>query len=294
MSDKDKRDKDEDAPQQIIDSRLDWFLEPVTKILKVKSDKWKKMCTVNENCESIVKFLEDPAIACLFLTLNARDDIITFIQGSSQFPTSFKKKAIYFLKIGYLEGIQPQGSISKEQLDKSFIIGDLAPNPLEFLSTLLEDIYLPVLSNKGNLEGWPDVVATDVVRSLRKCQGSVFITNGLIKGKTMLPLPHGIDSDMSTKVVKSSLHSLEATVMDWSHQIEKVLKSSSSTQLDEGHNPGPSLEIQFWQARVANLRGMDGQLRGPKISMIGKILQNNNSSYFSSFSNILEDVKAGS
>ncbi|KAJ1499106.1 hypothetical protein HMI55_004576 [Coelomomyces lativittatus] len=256
MSDKDKRDKDEDAPQQIIDSRLDWFLEPVTKILKVKSDKWKKMCTVNENC--------------------------------------FKKKAIYFLKIGYLEGIQPQGSISKEQLDKSFIIGDLAPNPLEFLSTLLEDIYLPVLSNKGNLEGWPDVVATDVVRSLRKCQGSVFITNGLIKGKTMLPLPHGIDSDMSTKVVKSSLHSLEATVMDWSHQIEKVLKSSSSTQLDEGHNPGPSLEIQFWQARVANLRGMDGQLRGPKISMIGKILQNNNSSYFSSFSNILEDVKAGS
>ncbi|KAI9189963.1 hypothetical protein H9P43_001396 [Blastocladiella emersonii ATCC 22665] len=291
MSEKERKDKDDgETPQLVVDPRLEFFCEPLVRILKVKSDKWKKTTTVPEFCEVMTKFLDDPLIACLFFTLNARDEIVPFIAGSPSFPNVLKKKVIYFLKLSILAGTPLEGAISKDRLDKEFVIGDLASNPLEFLSTILEDVYLPILSNKSNLEGWPEVVANDVLRLLRSCQGNVFVTNGLIKGKTMLPLPQGADSDATPTEAKGTLHALETAVMDWSHQAQKVLQSSSSTPLDEGKNPGPSVEIEFWQARAANLKGIHEQLHGSKISKIGKLLKETQSSYYSAFTGILEDV----
>jgi dynein heavy chain len=129
----------------------------------------------------MVKFLDDTSTACLFFTLNSREEITPFIAGSPQFPTVLRKKTVYFLKQSVLRGVTHDGPITKDQLDKEFIQGDLASNPLDFLSIILEDVYVPILRNKGNLEGWPEVVANDVLRLLRKCQGNVFVTNGLIK-----------------------------------------------------------------------------------------------------------------
>ncbi|KAJ3364693.1 hypothetical protein GGF32_001332 [Allomyces javanicus] len=294
MADKDKRDKEEGETVQVaVDPRLDYFSEPVLRILKVKADKWKKALTAPENCECMSRFLDDASIACLFFTLNSREEIVPFIAGSPAFPGTLRKKAIYFLKLNILHGIPQDGPIAKDRLDKEFIIGDLAPNPLDFLSTILEDVYLPILSNKHNVDGWPEVVANDVLRLLRKCQGNVFVTNGLIKGKTMLPLPQAGEPEAAspTSDTSGALHSLETAVMDWSHQVQAVLQSSSSTQLEEGRNPGPTVEIEFWQAKAANLRGIYDQLNGPKIARIGKILLESNSSYYSAFTNIVNDVK---
>jgi hypothetical protein len=59
MADKDKKDKDDgEAPQQILDPRLEWFCEPVTKLLKVKSDKWKRTVSAQENWfANLLRFL---------------------------------------------------------------------------------------------------------------------------------------------------------------------------------------------------------------------------------------------
>ena len=50
---KGKKDKDgegDDAPVNIpIDARVQWFEEKVCAGLKVKSDKWKKLISANEN-----------------------------------------------------------------------------------------------------------------------------------------------------------------------------------------------------------------------------------------------------
>jgi dynein heavy chain len=107
----------------------------------------------------------------------------------------------------------------------------------------------------------------------------------------MLPLPQTTENDATDG--KGSMHALETSVMDWAHQVQKELKASSSTPLDEGSNPGPTVEIEFWQARAANLLGISEQLHGPKISKIGKTLKENNSRYFSAFESIVEDVTLG-
>jgi dynein heavy chain len=49
------------------------------------------------------------------------------------------------------------------------------------------------------------------------------------------------------------VHSIESIIIDWSHQIQNVLKRDSAQPLLEGTNPGPIVELDFWKARAENL-----------------------------------------
>ena len=53
---------------------------------------------------------------------------------------------------------------------------------------------------------------------------------------------------------RALLHAIETVVIEWSHQIRDVLKQDSAQPLLEGLNPGPSVEIEFWEAKRANLQ----------------------------------------
>ena len=57
------------------------------------------------------------------------------------------------------------------------------------------------------------------------------------------------------------LHAIETVVIEWSHQIRDVLKQESAQPLLEGLNPGPAVEIEFWQAKCANLQCIYDQVR---------------------------------
>jgi hypothetical protein len=52
---------------------------------------------------------------------------------------------------------------------------------------------------------------------------------------------------------RSLVHSIESIIIDWSHQIQNVLKRDSAQPLLEGTNPGPIVELNFWKARAENL-----------------------------------------
>ena len=49
------------------------------------------------------------------------------------------------------------------------------------------------------------------------------------------------------------VHSIESVIIEWTHQIQSVLKRNSAQPLLEGRNPGPLVELDFWKARAANL-----------------------------------------
>nr|KAJ3421855.1 hypothetical protein HK105_002054 [Polyrhizophydium stewartii] len=275
---KDKEgDGDDGAPAVVpVDARVQWFEERVCSSLKIKNDKWKKLISVGENVEIIYQFLDKDFTTILFY-LTQKEELLPAVN----FPSQLKRKAIYFTK-------KRPGAQITEKLDQELILGDLSANPLEFLSTVLEEVYLPLLTNPKNLESWPEVVASDVLRHFHQLNGAVYVISGKSKGKTMLPLPHG--ARVLTESDKSILHTLESAVIDWTHQIKEVIKSSSSAPLDEGLNPGPIVEIDFWAAKAANLKSIHQQLTDEKIQKIAKVLQASKSTYYPAFQLIFDEV----
>ena len=54
-------------------------------------------------------------------------------------------------------------------------------------------ILLPLFSNKYNNVQWPQVVSEDIIRHIRNLKSGVYVLSGQVKGKTLLPLPVGME-----------------------------------------------------------------------------------------------------
>lgn len=76
---------------------------------------------------------------------------------------------------------------------------------------------------------------------------------------------------------------VESVVIDWSRQIHDVLKKNSAQPLLEGKNPGPMVEIDFWEARRADLESVVDQLSEPKVVKMSQLLEKSLSSYYPAY-----------
>lgn len=97
--------------------------------------------------------------------------------------------------------------------------------------------------------------------------------NLLILGKTLLPVPAGAEraTDDATSVQQENghaatvdsnlLHAIESVVIEWSHQVQDVLKKDSSQALLDGGNARPGVEVEFWRSRYTNLSNIFEQVR---------------------------------
>ena len=86
------------------------------------------------------------------------------------------------------------------------------------------------------------------------------------------------------------IHTVEGVVIEWSRQIHDVLKKNSAQPLLEGKNPGPLVEIDFWNARREDLESVADQLCVEKVVKMGQILEKTLSSYFPAFQSMLDTV----
>ncbi|KAK2515449.1 hypothetical protein Q9233_013962 [Columba guinea] len=119
-------------------------------------------------------------------------------------------------------------------------------------------VIVPILTNKKNHQGWPQVVSQDIVRHVHNLKSTVFTVVGQVDGKTLLPLPAGSegigDIDLENKksmerIDKSLVYAMESAIIDWSHQIQEALKKESSEPLLQGSDPNPKVELEFWKNR---------------------------------------------
>ncbi|KAL2297572.1 hypothetical protein Nmel_016116 [Mimus melanotis] len=132
-------------------------------------------------------------------------------------------------------------------------------------------------------------------------KNTVFKVVGQVKGKTLLPLPaasEGIENiDPKNEkflelINKSLVHATESAIIDWSRQIQRVLKKESSEPLLQGTNPTPKVELEFWKSRCADLEGIYSQLTSRRVSNMLEVLDRVQSIYVPPFQNILLDVEA--
>jgi len=263
------------------DRRLDWLRNRVALTLKIKPERFDELCEDEDGGKiSIVDFLDssNKEAQCLFVW----DDGKKLKSGKCE---RFKKKSVYFIKME-----EAKVDATKE-MEKQVICGDFSAMPLEQLLVVAQEVYLPLIANPANQEGWPDVISKDVIENYHKFLAQLFVTIGLTKGKTLLPLPPS-DDDKGSTMEKERVHSLESAVVTWTRQIKNVLKTDPENLLKANEHPGPSAQMKFWEAKAINLNSIHEQLTGSKIKKIIKVLELAKSTYCPTFARLCAEVAA--
>ena len=203
-------------------------------------------------------------------------------------PAKFRKKTVFFLKLN------PE-KLTNENIGREVLAGDFSDDPLEHLSAVSQEVFLPLLCNPRNQDGWPEVITKEVVDNLHKFIANVYVTIGQMKGKTLLPLPPTETKEEKAGGArdKDRIHVLESAVVTWTRQIKNVLKLDPETVLKEGLNPGPLVEIDFWQEKAANLNSIHEQLSGDKVRKVVKALELAKSTYYPAFNRLCKEVAIG-
>jgi len=229
--------------------------------------------------EAITRFLDSASLFLLIFYLNGKDELT----ASTTFPTAIKKKGLYFLK--------KTAGQTTDLVDSTFVYGDIPTNPLEFLSSMLEEVYMPLLGNTNNMSGVPVVVTAEVLQQFHEFNSALHIMIGKSKAKTILPIPEQVKGTLTDTEMKQHLHLFESSIITWTHSVQELLKQNSSFLMDS--LSGPVVAIQFWEARATNLEYLQEQLASDIIMRIGKTLESSGSSYFAAFKIICDDVKDG-
>jgi len=83
-----------------------------------------------------------------------------------------------------------------------------------------------------------------------------YVLMGLIKGRTMLPLPsHKLTTSDNTPD-KDKAHVFEGSIINWTKHIKNVLKLEPEQVLKNGDDPGPLKELEFWEKKASNLNSI--------------------------------------
>ncbi|XP_071571876.1 dynein beta chain, ciliary-like [Temnothorax nylanderi] len=220
MADKKDEEKKED------DDRIEFLYKYLVLSRKIKLDKWVKMLTNEEYKETVMKFFDTPSEMILIIQLNPAGVLVPFLE----IPPTGWVKASYFIKKDPVE-------ITKENYRNVIIPGDMASKPIEELSVLVEEAYVPILSNPKNHKGWPRVIGEDMKKHVYDLRNMICQVKGKMMGQTLLPMPMGIEQifEAEWKAQQSGgvevdlplKSNIETIVTKWCSQIGDTLNEES-------------------------------------------------------------------
>lgn len=181
-----------DAAAEGPDTRFEFMGSYVQKTLKLKPEKWQRLITVEENKLVLKEFLDrnQPEVLIIVLTQSAQLLPLTsfpLTQLKSKGNTNKQQYRTYFgiLLSTILIDVCAQCAgvyfikkhpepVPKEDYKAFLIIGDLATRTIDQLSNLVDDVFVPLLSNVENHVGWPEMVAQDVKRHVHNLKSTVY------------------------------------------------------------------------------------------------------------------------
>ena len=66
-------------------------------------------------------------------------------------------------------------------------------------------------------------------------------------------------------------------------KVDEVLSMECEKELEEGRNPGPLVEIEFWEAKCRNLESLYEQMKNSTTRNMASILNVTDSAYYPCF-----------
>jgi dynein heavy chain len=189
----------------IRDPRVEFLAVYVIKSMKLKAEKWTKMFNVEEHEKMICEFVEKKDVSDI-LTFHYSGSLSQSISASTtgaltpsfSYPPNIKNKVVYFIKKEKGTMLQ-MGSNTKEAL----YYGDICYSAMGQLSAAIDELIIPVFSNKMNQMDWPKVISSDLMKHVNNLKNRTYVLQGLLKGKTQLPIPAGAERVSDREIKKA-------------------------------------------------------------------------------------------
>ncbi|XP_074223450.1 dynein axonemal heavy chain 11 isoform X1 [Camelus bactrianus] len=271
------------------DTRVRFVGGRVEQMLGLREEKWSQYLESEGGRQVLREFLESPSPACLVFSVAGAGRLA----ASQQIPRDAKHKIVYIAK-------KITESIGVNEFPQTVLFGELPASSLGHVAAFLDEILVPILSNKNNHKSWSYFISQDMERHIEVMRSKMHVFRGKMLRRTLLPIPTiagNIDLDQKyseTKVESNErtiLHAIESVVIKWSHQIQKIVEQDSVQPLLNCLRSDPQTELDFWTMRRENLSCIYDQLRAPIVLKMVKILKNKQSSYFPTVKDIFMAVK---
>ncbi|XP_049439851.1 dynein axonemal heavy chain 11 [Epinephelus fuscoguttatus] len=278
-------DDDESVPSFLEDVRVKFVEEKVCSLLRLHRQTWDRSA-VNEDFQTCLRnFFEKESV--IFFSSSKKAGVVV----SNEAPQVAQNKHIYMLK-------KRAAPVSSENYRELLLFGLLSPSPLLQLSSTVEQVCVPLLSNNKNHHMWPNLMSEDIIRHVENMWSKTSVVRGQVLGKCVLPIPTVTDwmedsystLKMYNNYDRALAHALETQVINWTNLIQNILKEDSSDLLVTGCNPGPSAELMFWASRKSNIQNIYHQLQSPIVQKMTKMLEMMDSSYHPTIKTLIGNV----
>merc|ERR1712096_93873 len=217
---------------------LQLFKERVAEMYGFRKTNWEDYIKTYENENNVnvaTKFVEVDATYPCILVIPARNSTVLLYQDETLPAIGTIKAKKYLACFRH----SPETPLTRENYRNEILFSELNKSIIESMSNIFNDVYIPVLSNPKNQEGWSDLVSKDLMEKFHGFLAHTYVTIGQVKGRTLLPLPPNdtITSDRTNS--KDKAHIFEGCIITWTKQIKMVLKQDPEAALKQGQDPDP-------------------------------------------------------
>lgn len=180
-----------------------------------------------------------------------------------------------------------------DQLFNQVVVGDLNAALLEGMHGVLRNVYLPIISNPKNTQGWPEVAMKAFADKYHHTLAAVVVAIGQTRGKTLLALPPGemLGGQAKDRQDKDRVHILESAVVMWTERINMALSRNAESVFASDQHPGPAACLEFWNQKMGDLGEILEQLNGPQIGKVLKVLDIIRSPYYQAFKALISQLQ---
>ncbi|XP_032944295.1 dynein axonemal heavy chain 11 isoform X2 [Rhinolophus ferrumequinum] len=271
------------------DARVRFLAGRLEQMLGLPPEKWSQYLESEDNRQVLGDFLENPSPACLVFSVAAAGRLA----ASREIPRDAKRKLVYIAKT-------VTERIGINDFSQTVLFGELPPSSLGHVTVFLDEILVPILSNRSNHKSWSCFISQDMERHIEVMKTEIHVFRGRMLRRTLLPIPTIAGKIMldqkypETKLEpneRTILHAIESVVIKWSHQIQEIVEKDSVQPLLNGLYSNPQTELDFWTMRRENLSCIYDQLQAPIVLKMVKILKTKQSSYFPTLKDLVMAVK---
>ena len=273
-------DEEDIQDDTIVNTKLDAFMQRISYAVMQKDESRdyfvKELRHGKQNLPFIkacAAMINDETVSHFFILPG--NSLTTFSMLKEIKAGSVPKKCWLFMN-------QPPSKLNEENIP-NLVHMEIGSDPLNFIYALSNEVFVPVLQNKDNQEGWTELISKDLMEKLNSFNANMYLTIGQKNGKTLLPLPPKKILESDSMYEKDKADIFNNSIITWMKQIRKVLETEPEQNLKAGKDPGPEKEIEFWQKKAENLNSIHEQLKSDSVKLILKTLRASKSTYANEF-----------